>query len=70
MPSVPTVHCRLPFCIATCSMELVGSAFVERELSFDSVYGEEYGISLCMRSLMSLNIPAERYTIIPDAYTV
>ena len=30
--TVPTVHCVLPFCIAPCSVHLVGSAVVEHDL--------------------------------------
>ena len=28
IPTAPTVHCTLPFCIALCSVELVGLAVV------------------------------------------
>ena len=32
MPTEPTMHCTLPFCIALCSMQLVGSVVVEHDL--------------------------------------
>ena len=34
MPTEPTVHCTLPFCIARYPLHLVGSAVVEHDLVF------------------------------------
>ena len=39
------VHCTLPFCIAPCSVHLVGSAGVEHDLVFEPDDGEERGKS-------------------------
>ena len=35
MLTAPTLHCTLPFCIALCSVHLVGSAVVEHDLVLD-----------------------------------
>ena len=51
MPTAPTMHCTPPFCIVSCSVNLVGSAVAEPVLEFGRDGDEECRKSLCTKPL-------------------
>lgn len=58
MPTAPTMHCTPPFCIAPCSVNLVGSAVAEPVLEFGRDGEEECRKSLCTKPLrLAGNLP-------------
>ena len=67
--TAPTLHCVVPFCIALCSIHLVGSAVVERDPVFELDDDRQREKSLCTKQLYNY---ARRYTYkdAPNGYTV
>ena len=68
MLTAPTVHCTLPFCIAQCSVHLVGLVVVVRDLVLDCDDAEGRGTSLCTTLPLLLGKMVHLYNYTKELY--